>query len=47
VFRRRNPPPIDPELVRALVVMVMRMDAKLERILRVLGEDDGEEEGDA
>jgi hypothetical protein len=47
VFRRGQPPPVDPVLVRDLVVMVMRMDAKLDRILRLLGEENGEEEGDA
>jgi hypothetical protein len=47
VFRRGRPPPLEPVLVRDLVVMVMRMDAKLDRILRLLGEENGEEEGDA
>jgi hypothetical protein len=45
VFRRREPP-IDSELLLGLVRMVMRLDAKLDRVLQLLGEDDGQEEMD-
>jgi hypothetical protein len=46
---RRSPaePAPDEQLLRDLVIMVMRIDAKLDRVLRTLGEDDGEEEMDA
>jgi hypothetical protein len=42
MFRRRESP-LDP-LVRELALMLMHMDAKLDRILRLLGDDNGEEE---
>ena len=37
----------DEELLRDLVILVMRVDAKVARVLQALGEDDGEEEMDA
>jgi hypothetical protein len=48
VWRRSSPEPApDERLLRDLVIMVMRTDAKLDRVPRTLGEDDGEEEMDA
>ena len=48
MWRRSSPwPTPDERLLRDLVIMVMRIDAKLNRVLRTLGEDDGEEEMDA
>jgi hypothetical protein len=48
MWRRSSPEPTPGErLLRDLVIMVMRIDAKLNRVLRTLGEDDGEEEMDA
>ena len=48
VWRRSTPEPRpDEELLRDLVIMVMRVDAKVDRVLQALGEDDGEEEMDA
>jgi len=40
-------PPLDRQLLLDLARMLMRLDAKLDRVLRALGEDDGEEETDA
>lgn len=40
----RPDPGVPPEVVNALITMVMRMDAKLDQILFILGEDNGEEE---
>jgi hypothetical protein len=48
VWKRSSPEPApDERLLRDLVIMVMRIDAKMNRVLSVLGEDYGEEEMDA
>jgi hypothetical protein len=48
VWRRQSPEPTpDQRLLRDLAIMVMRIDAKVDRVLGTLGEDDGEEEMDA
>jgi len=47
MWRRSSPEPTpDERLLRDLAIMLMRIDAKLNRVLRTLGEDDGEEEMD-
>jgi hypothetical protein len=45
VFRRREPQP-ETELLLDLIRLVMRIDAKLDRVLQLLGEGDGQEEMD-
>ena len=40
---RRREPPIDHTLVYDVIGLIMRMDAKLDQILRALGVDDGED----
>jgi hypothetical protein len=39
--------PADEELLRGLATMIMRIDAKLDRVLELLGEDVAEAELDA
>lgn len=43
----RRERPADEELLRGLAAMVMRIDAKLDHVIELLGGDDGEEEVDA
>jgi hypothetical protein len=45
MFRRPDPPP-DTALLLDLARMVMEIDEKLNRVLQILGEDDGQEEMD-
>jgi hypothetical protein len=42
VFRRREPP-LDREVVNLVFLMLARIDGKLDDVLDLLGEDDGEE----
>jgi hypothetical protein len=41
VWRRRDQPAIDRETVQGALSFLMKMDAKLDRILQLPGEDDG------
>jgi hypothetical protein len=47
VFWRRDEPPVTREDVTAMMVTLMTINAKLDRALELLGDEDGEEEGDA
>jgi hypothetical protein len=40
---RRHEEVLDRQTLDELIVFLMRMDAKLDRLLRTLGEDDDEE----
>jgi len=43
--RRRSESPLDQKALNGLIAILMRIDAKLERVLRLLEEEkDGEEE---
>jgi hypothetical protein len=42
VFRRREPP-LDREEVNLVFLMLARIDGKLDDVLDLVGEDDGEE----
>jgi len=44
--RRREPPPLTREEVSGLIVLLMGIDWKLERIMEELEIDDGREEED-
>jgi hypothetical protein len=45
--RLRRPPSVEERLLLDLANWVMRIDAKVDRILLLLGEEDGEEEEDS
>ena len=46
--RWRREDPLDPtELLKGIAEFVMRIDAKVDRLLNLLREDDGETEDDA
>jgi len=44
VLRRRDQPAVDRETIQAALAFMMKMDAKLDDILDLLREEDGEEE---
>jgi hypothetical protein len=46
VLRKKPEPPITREEVRGLTVMIVRIDEKIDRVLDLLEDDDGEEEAE-
>jgi hypothetical protein len=47
VFWRRDEPPVTREDVTIVLASLMRIDAKVDRVLELIEDEDGEEDGDS